>query len=346
MGAIIPTTDGVRSCPRAPQQTNPPGGREVNAAARRARSCGVLVVLALAALSGGAAAHDPGLSTLSWTQLDGPARAHLALIVDDGVLPEPRAARADRCRGLSPFAIALRSLPQPVRVSCRAEPGGRTRFEASVLYEDSGTLRVQLPLLDELPRGHQVYAKIERANGQAVVERILRQSADSLELEVQAQPAANFWLLGGELFSAQPGQLLIVPLLLWGVQRARRAASCVAAFIATQLLGIALAALGFAHVARELIAFMFASSIALVVLYAWRTRRSLGERVELALLLGFVHGLAFGPELTRLGIQDTASLWELLELDTGIALGQAALGTITWLVLGRLRGTESVPLRN
>lgn len=345
MGAITPTTEGARSYVRAPRRTNQPGGRGVIAAARRGRSCSALVALALvlAAQRGGAAAHDPGLSTLSLTLSERPARAQVVLVVDDDVLPEPHSAHAGRCRGLSPFAISLRS-PQPVRVSCGAEPGGRTRFEASILYTGAGTLRVQLPLLDALPHGHQVYAKTVRPNGRVAVERILRQGTDQLELELDAPPAAGLWLRGGELFAAQPVQLLLLPLLLWGMRGARRAAACVATFVAAQALGIALAALGLVDVARELVALATASSIALAALYAYRTRRSLGERLDLSLLLGLVHGLSFAPELAPLGLQGVPALRPLLELATGVALGQAALGASAWLVLRGLRGGERIPL--
>jgi HupE / UreJ protein len=306
------------------------------------------LALALAAVSGRSQAHDPGLSTLGWTVSDSPARAHWTLSVDDDVLPEARRARSERCRGRHPVAVALRSVQLPARVSCRAEPDGRTHFEASFLLDRAGTLRLSLPLLDELPRGHVVYAKLERPNGRPAVQRILRQSSDSLEVELEAQPAASFLRLGIERFASHPSQLLIVALLLWGLRSPRRAAACGAAFIAAHALGVALTGLGLVRVAHGLVALAAASSIALVALYTWLKRRSLGERLEIALLLGLVHGLHFAPELEQLGLQGAQhanAIRALLEFGAGLALGQLALGVVAWLALRPVRRmTRAEPL--
>jgi hypothetical protein len=159
-------------------------------------AAGSLAALAwLLSLATSARAHDPGMSIATLAERGGELAFELE--VADADLPEARRANASRCNADGVLALWLDAQPLAVAASCRAgaEPD-HTAFVGNFTLERGGQLSVAVPLLHELPRGHETFVRLLDATGQPRAQRMLSGTQREVlaVITVPARPR-RAWLL-------------------------------------------------------------------------------------------------------------------------------------------------------
>jgi hypothetical protein len=150
--------------------------------------------LSLAAFAGSARAHDPGMSIVTLSEHGGTLA--FQLVAADSDLPAERRASSAHCDTRGVLALWLDGRPLPVAATCRAAEHAHTAFEGNVTLEGGGQLAIGLPLLHELPRGHETFVRLLDAAGKTRTQRMVA-DAERHPLAPVAAPApapAHGWL--------------------------------------------------------------------------------------------------------------------------------------------------------
>jgi len=149
----------------------------------------VVALAALAALVARASAHDPGMSIVTLSEHAGELTFNV--VAADADLPALRRAGADRCNADDVIALWVDAQPLELEARCRAAEPGHTAFEGRFALERSGQLAIALPVLRELPRGHETFVRLLDAAGKTRAQRMLSHPDRQALAAVTAPPATT-----------------------------------------------------------------------------------------------------------------------------------------------------------
>jgi hydrogenase/urease accessory protein HupE len=204
------------------------------------------------------------------------------------------------------------------------------------------TIDVGLPLLDELPRGHEHLLRIEA--GSAVVEKVLSGADRSAELRVPSTQSAGERFTTASLSAVKLGMrhilggwdhLLFLAALFLGTRALRDVVLSITAFTVAHSITLALAALGVYAPSPRFVEPAIAASIAFVA-FENALRPAPTHRWRIAFLFGLVHGFGFAGALEELALSRARRVPTLLGFNLGVELGQigviaTAVPLLAWL---------------
>lgn len=287
------------------------------------------------ALATSAHAHDPGLSSLTVRSSEGGVT--FLLLVDDAALSPRRRGTHCAAEGVLAGSIAGRAVP--VRVSCRAAEAQHTAFEGSLEVPRAGELTLTLALLQELPRGHRSYLRMQDVEGHTESDRMLARGSEAVALQVSAARSADFFWLGVEHILTGFDHLLFLGVLLLGVEGLRRMAAVVSCFTLAHSMTLALASMRVVVLPSSLVEPLIAASVVFVALRGCFFTQPVTERLLVTFVFGLVHGLGFASALEALGAtgRGFGTLGPLLRFNLGVETGQLAVGLVCLPLLARVR---------
>jgi hypothetical protein len=190
-------------------------------AGSRAVSGAILVIFLLSLQD--AAAHDPGLSSLTIRQRTNSLEATLTLAVKDAVQVAELDENHDGLVTQAEFAKTRSQLESAVTRQLFIAPDGKVaepQFVCSKLDENNNievrldfsaigfsSLEIQPRIIASLPLGHRQYLQIQNSRGEPIFERLLSAAADRATVQVPrtnastaifeaARSFANFLSLG------------------------------------------------------------------------------------------------------------------------------------------------------
>jgi hydrogenase/urease accessory protein HupE len=203
-------------------------------------------------------------------------------------------------------------------------------------------VRLRLGFVARMPPGHVHLAKV--VVGGRVEEHVVDARRDGLEILPLASGwarAARFVALGVEhIFTGLDHVAFLVGLLLAG-GGLREVLRVVTGFTAAHALTLALATLGVVSPPAALVEPLIAASVAYVglesLLHLLREKPRPERRWPIAFAFGLVHGFGFAGALRELDLPGHGLAVALLSFNVGVELGQAAIVTVAFPLLARLR---------
>ena len=311
------------------------------------------VVIALTC-TGVAQAHDPGLST-----------ARLAVVGESLRITLTFAKRdVDAIQSMptdSAHARVLRGLEALVRTNVGVEMDGRpTPVEAVAIETDANDnveirldfahslathIKLDMPLIRELPFGHRQFVTLLDGRGGVVVQRMLSAAESTFDGELREGGESVAQTARVETFLAHGVRHILEGydhlLFLFGILvvlpsfvSALKIISC---FSLAHSLTLSAAVLGNLRVPSQVVEPLIAASIVYVGVENLLLRERVAHRGLLTFGFGLVHGLGFATALRDMQIGSGAAIvLPLVSFNLGVELGQIAvaalvLPTILWL---------------
>ena len=287
------------------------------------------------------------MSTLTLS-LDGETSRY-RLVVNNADLAAKHAATGGRCEPHA--APELDQMGQRLRLegrSCGDHDASHTAWSGTFAFDPRQELRVGLPLLKDLPRGHRCVARLIDSSGGTLATRVLRAGAGHLTLEAEsanasAGPGPNFFLLGFEHILTGVDHLLLLFLVLMGLSSMRQAIVVVSYFTLGHSLTLAAATFGWVHLPSSVVEPLIAATVIYVALRNGLSNQLRTERAASVFGVGLLHGLGFAAALRTLGQGQLDTLQPLLMFNLGVEAGQLGLALLAlpflhWLNRARQQG--------
>jgi hydrogenase/urease accessory protein HupE len=293
---------------------------------------GILVLL----LSGGARAHDPGLSAVE------------VRVLADRVVAEVSFAPADLEGVQQPASSFLTIYDNEIKLQLRSVSGGASdqksvHFVFEFLRSDATQLRISAPVLRELPRGHKQFCSVSDQNNKVLVERMLTADVPDLTIDLSSAPANSrspfsFVFLGIEHILTGFDHLAFLLALLLAGDSLRRNAKIITSFTVAHSLTLALATLGVVRISPAIVEPIIAASVVFVGLENLFGRR-VAARWLVTFGFGLVHGLGFASALRELGIGGLGvrAFFPLLSFNVGVELAQIAIAALVLPLVWKLK---------
>jgi hydrogenase/urease accessory protein HupE len=306
-------------------------------------------------------AHDPGLSAAALNMSENQLTAHLTFArrdieslipIDtdhDGIVSAVEFAIArPHLDMLVPGVMAISSASHPLEAQVTAVELDRSdALHVRLTFgRQAGTqLKVSVPIVTQLARGHRQYVSVRDAMGNLMVEYML--DADhsvfvlALAHEVATAGTAPSWrqflLLGVEHIVTGYDHLCFLFGLLVVGGSLKSAGRIITSFTLAHSLTLALATCHIIRLPSSLVEPLIAVSILYVGLENLY-RRDLQHRWRLTFAFGLIHGLGFASVLRDLGIGVGGSreaIIPLLAFNFGVELGQLAIALCALPVIWR-----------
>jgi hydrogenase/urease accessory protein HupE len=296
-------------------------------------------------------AHDPGLSVARLRLANSQLAVHLTFARrdietlvpidmnhDGTVTVEEFAAALPHLRTLAGSVLELSLDDQRIAeqvVAVELDDSDALHVQLTFLWQAGSRLRVSVPIMARLARGHRQYVSVRDYQENLVVDHVLDadQAVFALPL-VQADTVAQklssfcrFLRLGVEHIVTGYDHLLFLFGLLVVGSSLRSAAKIITSFTGAHSITLALATFNVVHLPSSLVEPLIAVSIIYVGLEnLWR--RDLQRRWLLTFGFGLIHGLGFASVLRDLGIGGSGAIVPLLAFNSGVELGQMAIALL------------------
>jgi hydrogenase/urease accessory protein HupE len=294
----------------------------------------------LTIFSGGALAHDPGLSAVEVRIFADRIVAEVSFapsdlqeiqLNDSNVLTIQRDERK----------LALRSF------SLKSSDRNSVHYLLEFLSLNAGELRISAPLLANLPRGHKQFCSVFDQENRVLAERML--SAESKDLTIDVRSTSNtgsifrFLVLGVEHILTGYDHLAFLLALLIAGGSLRHNLKIITSFTVAHSLTLALATLGVVRISPAIVEPLIAVSVVFVGLENL-FRRRLAARWLVTFGFGLVHGLGFATTLRELGVGTFAL--PLLSFNVGVELAQIAIAALVLPLVWRLERRPAFALKH
>jgi hypothetical protein len=301
-----------------------------------------------------ASAHQSGISYGDYRVRGDRVEVTLRLTAVELAAALPSPAAADPAAQVL-AALSLQESGSPCRAeaaSSRSDPPDGLVVEGSFRCpRPVERLRVEVGLVNALPRGHTHLAKVEE--GGRIAEHVVRAGREAFEVEGQADRLARalrFLRLGVEhiLTGYDHVAFLLALLLLGGTLGSLiRIAT---GFTLAHSVTLALAALGLVSPPAWLVEPLIAGTVVYVAaenLWALRIGAQLGgaRRAGTAFAFGLIHGFGFAAALQGLDLPRAGFAASLLAFNLGVEVGQVALLAFGFPILAALRRRPGFALR-
>jgi hydrogenase/urease accessory protein HupE len=305
----------------------------------------------LGSLVSAAHAHDPGLSVARLRVADGQLAVHLTFARRDFETLVPIDVNHDGTVSAAEFAAArphLHTLAGSVLelsvddqrvaeqvVAVELDDSDALHVQLNFLWQTGTWLRVSVPIIVRLARGHRQYVSVRDHQENLVVEQVLDADQAVFTLALAQVAAAvqkvssfgRFLRLGVEHIMTGYDHLLFLFGLLVVGSSLRSAAKVITSFTVAHSITLALATFNVVHLPSSLVEPLIAVSIIYVGLEnLWR--RDLRRRWLLTFGFGLIHGLGFASVLRDLGSGGSGAIGPLLAFNSGVELGQTAIALL------------------
>ena len=326
----------------------------------------ILVILfSLLALQD-AAAHDPGLSSLTIRQRANSLEATLTLAVKDAVQLSELDQDHDGIVTQAEFARSRPQLEAAVErqvVITAAEKVIKNKSIHSRLDENNNVevllnfdapaffnLEIQSKLIASLPLGHRQYLQIQNSTGQTLFERLLSATTDRATVQlphIDASTVAfeavrsftNFLCLGVKHILTGYDHLLFLFGLLLVARGFFSSLGIITSFTIAHSITLAVATLHLVQIPSRIVEPLIAASIVFVGIENLLRGDIPTVRRMVAFGFGLIHGFGFASALREAGIGSGTGgiLLPLFSFNLGVELGQIMVATVALPIIWKLR---------
>ena len=255
-------------------------------------------------------AHDPGLSALDVSVMNGVISAQLSVAAADVALIVA-GTNADARMALGRLAgdgvrVAIDGIPLPAVVDDVSIEGGAGRVQVSFAMPESRGNRPRLTIESDVPkhvaRGHRQLLVVT-AGDRVVTEKLIDAATGAVTVDVEAvrssaaRRAWQFLVVGVRHIVTGYDHLVFLAGVLLAARTARELVVGLTSFTAAHSLSLALAVVAGARAPASIVEPLIAASIAWIGLENLVPGRS-GVRVMVVFGFGLIHGLGFAEALT------------------------------------------------
>jgi hydrogenase/urease accessory protein HupE len=343
-----------------------PGQAASRLAGSRAVRGAILVILFSLLSLQDAAAHDPGISSLTIRQRTNSLEATLTLAVKDaaqvadldedhdGIVTQAEFAQT---RSQSEMAVARQLfITADGKVanaqSVRSQLDENNNVEVRLNFHAVGfsSLEIQSKIIASLPLGHRQYLQIQNATGKTVFERLLSAAADRATVEMPDARSStsaleavssftNFLCLGVKHILIGYDHLLFLFGLLLVTRGFFSSLGIITSFTIAHSITLAVATLHLVQIPTRIVEPLIAASI--VFVGAENLLRGDIPKARRVVPFGFglIHGFGFASALREAGVgSGTGGLMlPLFSFNLGVELGQIVVAALALPIIWKLR---------
>jgi hydrogenase/urease accessory protein HupE len=313
-----------------------------------------------------AAAHDPGLSSLTIRPRTNSLEATLTLAVKDAVQVAELDEDHDGIVTQAEFARSRPQLEAAVErqvVITAAEKVIKNKSIHSRLDENNNVevllnfdavaffnLEIQSKLIASLPFGHRQYLQIQNSTGQTLFEQLLSATTDRATLQVPHTDArtvaieavrsfANFLSLGVKHILTGYDHLLFLFGLLLVARGFFSSLGIITSFTIAHSITLAVATLRLVQIPSRIVEPLIAASIVFVGIENLLRGDIPTARRMVAFGFGLIHGFGFASALREAGIGSGTGgiLLPLFSFNLGVELGQIMVAAAALPIIWKLR---------
>jgi hydrogenase/urease accessory protein HupE len=328
---------------------------------------GAILVILFSLLSlQDAAAHDPGLSSLTMRQRTNSLEATLTLAVKDAVQLVELDEDHDGIVTQDEFAQTRSQLETAVARQLFIVPDGKVANAQSVrsrldqnnnvevlLNFDAvgfSSLEIQSKIIASLPFGHRQYLQVQNSAGETVFERLLSAAADRATVEMAdahssigafeaVHSFANFLCLGVKHILTGYDHLLFLFGLLLVARGFLSSLGIITSFTIAHSITLAVATLHVVQIPSRIIEPLIAASIVFVGIENLLRGDIPKARRMVPFGFGLIHGFGFASALREAGIGSGTGgiLLPLFSFNLGVEIGQIMVAAVALPIIWKLR---------
>jgi len=313
-----------------------------------------------------AAAHDPGLSSLTIRQRTNGLEATLTLAVRDAAqvveLDEDHngiVTQAEFAQTRSQLETAVvRQLfiapddrvAKPQSVRSRLDENNNVELRLDFGATIFSSLEIQSKLIASLPLGHRQYLQIQNSTGQTIFERLLSATTDRATVQVPHIDAStvaleavrsftNFLCLGVKHILTGYDHLLFLFGLLLVARGFFSSLGIITSFTIAHSITLAVATLHLVQIPSRIVEPLIAASIVFVGIENLLRGDIPAARRMVAFGFGLIHGFGFASALREAGIGSGTGgiLLPLFSFNLGVELGQIMVAAVALPIIWKLR---------
>ena len=330
--------------------------------ARAAILAGLLSLLLLQK----AAAHDPGLSSLTIRQRANGLEAKLTLAVKDAAQIAELDENHDGAVSQAEFGRGQSQLEATVARQIVISAAGRVINDKSVhsrLDENNNVevllnfaavvfsnLEIHSTLITSLPFGHRQYLQIQNSRGDTIFQRLLSAAADGATVEMPdahsniaafeaARSFANFVCLGVKHILTGCDHLFFLFGLLLVARGFLSSLGIITSFTIAHSITLAVATLHVVQIPGRIVEPLIAASIVFVGVENLLRGDIPKARRMVAFGFGLIHGFGFASALREAGIGAGTGgiVLPLFSFNLGVELGQIMVAALVLPIIWKLR---------
>jgi hydrogenase/urease accessory protein HupE len=328
---------------------------------------GAILVILFSLLSlQNAAAHDPGLSSLTIRQRTKSLEATLTLAVKDAAQVAELDEDHDGIVTQAEFAQTRSQLETAVArqlliaaddkvsngQSVRSQLDENNNVEVRLNFHVVGfsSLEIQSKIIASLPLGHRQYLQIQNSLGETTFERLLSAAADRATVQMPhtnartamfeaARSFANFLSLGVKHILTGYDHLLFLFGLLLVARGFFSSLGIITSFTIAHSITLAVATLHLVQIPSRIVEPLIAASIVFVGVENLLRGDIPKARRIVPFGFGLIHGFGFASALREAGIGSGTGgiLLPLFSFNLGVELGQIMVAAIALPIIWKLR---------
>jgi hydrogenase/urease accessory protein HupE len=313
-----------------------------------------------------AAAHDPGLSSLTIRQRANGLKATLTLAVKDaaqlveldrdhdGIVTQAEFAQTrsqlETAVARQIFIAADGRVPKDGSIHSRLDENNNAEVLLSFDAVAFSNLEIRSRLITSLPLGHREYLQIQNSRGEPIFEQLLSAAADRAMVEMPdansssapfeaARSFANFLSLGVKHILTGYDHLLF----LFGLLLVARGFLCslgiITSFTVAHSITLAVATLQLVQIPSRIVEPLIAASIVFVGIENLLRGDIPNARRLVPFGFGLIHGFGFASALREAGIGSGTGgiILPLFSFNLGVELGQIMVAAVTLPIIWKLR---------
>jgi hydrogenase/urease accessory protein HupE len=335
------------------------------AGSRTVRGAILVILVSLLSLQD-AAAHDPGLSSLTIRQRTNSLEATLTLAVKDAAqvaeLDEDHdgtVSQVEFDQGQSQLeATVARQLfiaadgKVANAQSVRSQLDGNNNVKVRLNFQIGAfsSLEIQSKIIASLPLGHRQYLDIQNSTGETLFERLLSATADRATVEMPVAHSSigafeavrsftNFLCLGVKHILTGYDHLLFLFGLLLVARGFFSSLGIITSFTIAHSITLAVATLHLVQIPSRIVEPLIAASIVFVGIENLLRGDIPTARRMVAFGFGLIHGFGFASALREAGIASGTGgiLLPLFSFNLGVELGQIMVAAAALPIIWKLR---------
>lgn len=334
------------------------------AGSRVARAAILSLLLSLLPLQY-AAAHDPGLSSLTIRQRTNGLEAKLTLAVKDAAQiaeldenHDGNVSQVEFGRGQSQLEAAVArqvvitvagGVVKDESVQSRLDESNNVEVRLNFHAIGFSSLEIQSKLITSLPLGHRQYLQVQNSRGETIFERLLSAVADRAIVEMPdahssiaafeaVRSFANFLSLGVKHILTGYDHLLFLLGLLLVARGFVSALNIITSFTIAHSITLAVATLNVVQIPSRIVEPLIAASIVFVGIENLLRGDIPNARRMVAFGFGLIHGFGFASALREAGIGSGVGIvLPLFSFNLGVELGQIMVAAAALPIIWKLR---------
>ena len=313
-----------------------------------------------------AAAHDPGLSSLTIRQQTNSLEATLTLAVKDAAQVAELEENHDGIVTQTEFAQTRSQLETAVvrqlfiaadgkvanAQSVRSQLDGNKNVEVRLNFHVVGfsSLEIQSKIIASLPLGHRQYLQVQNSSGETLFERLLSAAADRATVQLPhtvtntvafevVSSFANFLCLGVKHILTGYDHLLFLFGLLVVARGFFSSLGIITSFTIAHSITLAVATLHLVQISSRIVEPLIAASIVFVGIENLLRGDIPKARRMVPFGFGLIHGFGFASALHEAGIGSGTGgiVLPLFSFNLGVELGQIMVAALALPIIWKLR---------